>query len=233
MTIDIDLLANNVSNDIEEMKQIFIEIFSMSVDDALLFDLSTFQIKAITEFKEYHGINVSIMSYLDKTKIPISIDIGFGDIITPERMMMEFPVLLDMESPKVYAYSISTVVAEKFEAIVLLGYANSRFKYFYDIYKLARNFEFESEELQKALLETFNHRKTKFTDIVAFEDDFINDELRKYRWNVFVKKKRVSEKIEFDVAMIIIKKFLEPIVDSINTRSNFSSNWDYIKDKWI
>lgn len=93
-------------------------------------------IRFITEFKKYHGLNVSVMAYLDNTRVPVSIDIGFGDHIYPDRMQMEFPVILDMDAPKVYAYSIPSVIAEKFEAIVSLGNANSRYKDFYDIYML-------------------------------------------------------------------------------------------------
>lgn len=136
-TTDIDLLAQCISNDIEEMKKVFKEIFSIKCDDALRFDLNTLDVIYITEFKEYHGVKVSVLGYLDKTKVPISIDIGFGDIVYPERMKMDFPVLLDMDIPKVYAYSISSVVAEKFEAFVSLGLANSRYKDFYDIYVLS------------------------------------------------------------------------------------------------
>ena len=93
--------------------------------------------KNITEFKEYHGVNISIMAYLDRTRIPVSIDIGFGDVVYPNRVKMEFPVLLDMNVPEIYAYSIASVIAEKFEAIVSLGDANSRYKDFYDLYILA------------------------------------------------------------------------------------------------
>ena len=117
-TMDIDLLAQRIPNDAEKMKKVFNDIFSIECDDALRFDLNTLEVTNITEFKEYHGVNVSITGYLDRTKVPVSIDIGFGDVIYPERMKMEFPVLLDMEVPEVYAYSIYSVIAEKFEAIV-------------------------------------------------------------------------------------------------------------------
>lgn len=133
-TMDIDLLAQRIPNDAEEMKKVFNDIFSIECDDALRFDLNTLEVINITEFKEYHGVNVSIMGYLDRTKVPVSIDIGFGDVVYPERVKMEFPVLLDMEVPQVYAYSIYSVIAEKFEAFVSLGLANGRYKDFYDIY---------------------------------------------------------------------------------------------------
>lgn len=91
-TMDIDLLAQRIPNDAEEMKKVFDDIFSIECDDALRFDLNTLEVTNITEFKEYHGVNVSIMGYLDRTKVPVSIDIGFGDVIYPERMKREFPV---------------------------------------------------------------------------------------------------------------------------------------------
>ena len=101
---DIDLLANNISNEANNIKEIFKNIFEIECDDALRFDTDTLNVKNITEFKEYHGLNVSIIAFLDKTRIPVSIDIGFGDIIYPNRVTMDFPVLLDMEAPNIYAY---------------------------------------------------------------------------------------------------------------------------------
>ena len=151
-TMDIDLLAQQISNDAEEMKRVFRDIFSIECEDALRFDLDSLEVINITEFKEYHGVNVSIMGYLDRTKIPVSIDIGFGDVIYPERMQMDFPVLLDMEIPKVYAYSIYSVIAEKFEAFVSLGLANGRYKDFYDIYVLSANYELDGNELKNAVI---------------------------------------------------------------------------------
>lgn len=131
-TMDIDFLANKIANDSEFMKEVFTEIFLIQCDDALYFDLSSLKVENITEFKEYHGVNVSILALLEKTKIPVSIDIGFGDIVYPDRIKMDFPVLLDMEIPSVNAYSIYSAIAEKFEAIVSLGRYNSRYKDFYD-----------------------------------------------------------------------------------------------------
>ena len=74
-TQDIDLLVNRISNEANNLKNIFEDIFSIECDDALYYDLSSLNVKNITEFKEYHGINVSIIAFLDRTSIPISIDI--------------------------------------------------------------------------------------------------------------------------------------------------------------
>lgn len=231
-TTDIDLLAQCISNDIEEMKKVFKEIFSIKCDDALRFDLNTIDVIYITEFKEYHGVKVSILGHLDKTKVPISIDIGFGDIVYPERMKMDFPVLLDMDIPKVYAYSINSVVAEKFEAFVSLGLANSRYKDFYDIYVLSDRYNFDGTELMNAIKETFNHRGTSFDDIVAFEDGFADDETRLMRWNSFVKKKKALIKLDFEETVQLLKILLFPIVDAIKKNELFERTWSHEKKMW-
>lgn len=232
-TVDIDLLAQHISNDAEEMKKVFQDIFSIKCDDALQFDLESLDIINITEFKEYHGVNVSIMGYLDRTRVSVSIDIGFGDVVYPERMRMTFPVLLDMDAPEVYAYSIYSVIAEKFEAFVSLGLANGRYKDFYDIYVLSANYDLNGNELKNAIVETFIHRETTFDDIVAFEPDFIEDTVRQGRWNAFIKKKKAMMKIEFEEAIEQSKKLLLPIVEAIEQNKKFDYQWDRDKKEWI
>ena len=106
---------------------------------------------------------------------------GFGDIIYPKRVVMDFPVILSEENPRVYAYSLSSSIAEKFEAIVSLGYDNSRFKDFYDVYILSGKYDIDGSELMEACKETFGHRHTSFDDIAAFEDDYASDPVRQSR----------------------------------------------------
>lgn len=232
-TQDIDLLANRISNEANNLKNIFEDIFSIECDDALYYDLSSLNVKNITEFKEYHGINVSIIAFLDRTRIPISIDIGFGDVIYPDKVTMEFPTLLDMESPKICAYSIYSAIAEKFEAIVSLGLVNSRYKDFYDIYAIAKSKSIDGKELQTAIMETFQHRNTDFNDIVAFTDEFMKDRINQTRWNSFIKKKQVNETVTFEEIIKHCKKLLEPIVDNIANHSSFEFIWDYSEEKWV
>lgn len=195
-TRDIDLLAGNMSNDRKDMKHVFEEIFSIKCDDALVYDLSSLEVIDITEFKEYHGVHVSIMAYLDRTKVPVAIDIGFGDVVYPDRIKMTFPVLLDMDVPEIYAYSIYSVISEKFEAIVSLGDTNSRYKDFYDIYILATRHQLDGEKLKEAIRETFEHRGTDLDDIAVFEDGFVEKELHQSRWKAFLKKKESSGECE-------------------------------------
>jgi len=232
VTRDIDFLAKDMSNNVEDMKKVFEAIFSIECDDALRFDLGTLDVKDITEFKEYHGVSVSIIAYLDRTKVPVSIDIGFGDIIYPDRVKMDFPVLLDMEVPEIFAYSISSVISEKFEAIVSLGDANSRYKDFYDIFILAGRYDFDGIELKEAIRETFEHRGTGFDDIFAFTDDFLVSEIHQSRWKAFLKKKKALANVELEKVVSLIKTMLLPIVDSIASGTEYTSKWDHTLRSW-
>ncbi|WP_455052701.1 nucleotidyl transferase AbiEii/AbiGii toxin family protein [Mogibacterium sp.] len=231
-TRDIDLLAMNLPNTIEDIKTVFEKIFSIDCDDALQYDLCTLEVKNITEFKEYHGVNVSVIAYLDKTKVPISIDIGFGDVVYPSRVKMEFPVLLSMEAPEIYAYSISSVISEKFEAIVSLGDANSRYKDFYDIYFLVDSYNLDGTELKEAIKATFEHRKTDFSDIFAFTDDFITSEIHQRRWHAFTKKKKTLLNVELLEVIDVIKAVLLPIVESIRDNKEYSLKWNHQIRAW-
>lgn len=231
-TRDIDLLAMNLPNTIEDIKTVFEKIFSIDCDDALQYDLCTLEVKNIAEFKEYHGVNVSVIAYLDKTKVPISIDIGFGDVVYPSRVKMEFPVLLSMEAPEIYAYSISSVISEKFEAIVSLGDANSRYKDFYDIYFLADSYSLDGTELKEAIKATFEHRKTGFSDIFAFTDDFITSEIHQRRWHAFTKKKKTLLNVELLEVIDVIKAVLLPIVESIRDNKEYRLKWNHKIRAW-
>ena len=231
-TRDIDLLALKMPNTVEDMKNVFESIFSIECEDSLRFDLDSLEVKDITEFKEYHGVNVAIMAYLDRTKIPVSIDIGFGDVVYPDRVKMDFPVLLDMEVPEIYAYSISSVIAEKFEAIVSLGDANSRYKDFYDIYILADRYGLDGAELKEAIRETFEHRETGFEDIFAFTDDFISSEIHQNRWKAFLKKKKALVDVELIDVVDLLRTLLLPIVNSITDDKAFAATWDHENRSW-
>ncbi len=231
-TRDIDLLAKNMPNNVEDMKSVFENILSIELNDALRYDLDTLEVKSITEFKEYHGVNVAVMAYLDRTQVPVSIDVGFGDVVYPDRVKMEFPVSLDMAAPEIYAYSIFSVLSEKFEAIVSLGDANSRYKDFYDIYILAGRYDLDGMKLREAIKETFDHRGTGFDDIFAFTDDFTASDIHQSRWKAFLKKKKALVHVELDEVVTLLRILLLPIVNSINSGEEYAAEWDHESCRW-
>lgn len=231
-TRDIDLEGQMISNDADSLRKIFAEIFALPCDDAIRFDISTLEARNITEFKEYHGVNVTIMSYLDRTRIPVSIDIGFGDVIFPNRVKMDFPILLNMDTPSIFVYSLYSVVAEKFEAMTSLGLVNSRYKDFYDIYIIASEFDLDGRTLKNAVVETFTHRQTGYADIVPFADDFPNDPMRQTKWNAFIRKKKATRTVAFSNVINVIRLLLIPIVQSIQEKSDFKKTWNHKEMDW-
>ena len=232
-TADIDLLGQNITNDLELIKKSFIEIFSIEyLDDAINYDLSSLKIRRIAEFKKYPGINISITGYLDRTKIIVQIDIGFGDVVYPEIKTMEYPTLLVQPAPLIQVYSKETIIAEKFQAIVSLGNATTRLKDFYDIYALLNSYEFQSDVLAEAIKETFANRKTSFKIITAFEDVFVNDANRLRMWISFLKSKKVKQKIEFNEVVKKIKLFLIPVIEMINQSKIRQQIWNPVRNVW-
>ena len=231
-TTDIDLLGSNISNDAQKIKEIFQEIFTIGYDDAIVFDLSTLAVQNITEFKKYHGINLNITAYLDRTRIPVNIDIGYGDVIVPAKQKIEYPVILDDAIPMLYCYSAESIIAEKFEAIVSLGKVNSRYKDFYDICELAEHYNFEGEILQEAIEETFAHRGTQLDVIAAFENDFVDDVYRKSRWKGFLKTKHVQTDLSLEDAVTKIKHLLLPVVNAIKEGKKYNLVWDAAEQEW-
>ncbi len=214
-TTDIDLRADKISGDEKAIKTVFEKIFSLQFDDGLEYDLETLSTKQITKQDEYKGINISVTALLGNIKIPVSIDIGFGDVIVPDRMKIDFPVLLDFGIPHIYSYSIESTLAEKFEAIVSLGLANTRFKDFYDIYVLLQSKNIDDEVLKQAFVQTFANRNTSFDDIVAFDKNFSADTERQKRWNAFTRKKSALVQVSFDTVVSEIKTHFEPLIKEI------------------
>ena len=226
-TTDIDLLAQRIDNDASKFNEVIQEICSIETDDPIRFDIDSIVVKNITEFKgDYHGLNVYIPAYLDRTQERINIDVGFGDIVYPEKTKLNFPTLIDSE-PELYAYSIETVVAEKLEAIVKLGMLNSRLKDFYDIYAISKTFDFDGNKLNEAVKETFNHRGTSFNHIDAFDDSFISP-YRKGQWNSFIKQKDPNQVLELETVIDNIKEFVNPILSNkINEKK-----WYHLNNMW-
>jgi len=186
-TKDLDFLA--VGNDDEqEMVDIFREVCAVSYNDSLVFDASSVQIERIREATEYGGLRITANAIVDGAKIRIIIDIAFGDSVEPGLQEMDLPVLLDFPKPHLRAYARETVIAEKFQAMVMLGRANSRMKDIYDIWVLSKTYEFNDDKLPRAIAATFNRRKTEIPSDLpdALTPDFASDPMKVQQWNSFV-----------------------------------------------
>ena len=163
----------------------------------------------------------------------IQLDIGFGDIIVPNSIVLDYPVLLDFDVPKINVYSFESVIAEKFEAMLRISLTTSRMKDFYDIYLLSDIKSFNGKVLQKAILSTLQRRETPLEKKhVLFSEEFAEDDSRIRMWNGYIKKIG-KELIDFDIVMGRIKTFLLPIYEKILKREEFFKKWDNNKGRWI
>ena len=158
-TRDLDLLAFG-DPEPYAMLAVFREICAVEADDGVVFDIAGLAVDLIREELEYGGLRIKTNAMVGGARVRIVIDIGFGDAIEPGIAELELPVLLDFPAPRLRAYARETVVAEKFQAMVALGRANSRMKDLYDIWVLSRAYEFKGEGLARAIAATFARRKT-------------------------------------------------------------------------
>jgi len=187
-TRDIDLLGL-MNSDIETVSSILKEIVNKDVDDGLKFDLDELNYKIMSPDSEYPSLRFKFLSNLGQAQIPMQIDVGFGDQVIPEIKEIEFPTLLDMEPPRVSAYSIESVVAEKFEAALDLADLNSRMKDFYDIWALSRSYSFDGKVLREAIIATCSKRQTAIeTQASLFSAEFANRTEKQTQWEAFVRK---------------------------------------------
>ena len=167
----------------------FREIMAVEVDDGVSFDLKGLRIETIREEVEYGGSRLRTTAALAGARIPITVDIGFGDAVEPGVEDINLPVLLDMPSPHLRAYPPETVIAEKFHAMVALGRANSRMKDYYDVWMLTSAFEIKPERLRRAIVATFARRTTVIPPEVpdGLSDAFAADPAKQRQWDAFTR----------------------------------------------
>lgn len=209
-TLDIDFLGSNINNDRKIIEKAFSEICTISCkEDGIIFDTGIIETEDINENRVYKGIRLHIMARLDTVHQKIAMDIGFGDIITPEPQKLEYPLLLDgLPAVNIMAYSLETVVAEKFQAMIELSESNSRLKDFYDLYNLLHNNTLDSDLLEKAIHSTLKNRGTVYEENhPLFSDDFPKNPRFQALWKGFIKKIGKTEPA-FATAVGLIKEEL-------------------------
>ena len=227
-TRDIDILAFK-SQSIASLRTIFQNLCQISfIDDGLTYLPDTVNVQEIREDQQYGGYRVTLTAILGKAKIHLQVDCGFGDAITPEASVHDFPTLLDFPAPKLGMYPKETVVAEKFEAIVKLGEANSRMKDFYDLWALGCDFSFSGAIFAMAIENTFNRRRTHFPTGTpeAFKATFIQNPVKQAQWQAFMRKTRfVKVEKDFGKTIDLLKVFLLPPLESIQKSKSFNMTW--------
>jgi predicted nucleotidyltransferase component of viral defense system len=186
-TRDLDLLGFGDPNS-DAMLATFREILAQDATDGVVFDADALRVDRIRDELEYGGLRLRTTASISGARIALMIDIGFGDALEPGAELIDYPVMLDLPAPRLRAYARETVIAEKFQAMVALGRANSRMKDFYDICILSRSFAFNDDRLARAIAATFARRGTKIPAEVpdALTPDFAADKQKQQQWRTFV-----------------------------------------------
>ncbi len=225
-TKDLDLLGYG-KNDITGIEKIVREICAVQEDDGLEFLIETIKGSLIREDQEYQGVRITITVMLERARIPVQIDVGFGDAVTPEAEEVELKTILDFPAPRVRIYPKETVVAEKFEAMITLGLLNGRMKDLWDLNYLIKYIEFDGKLLQNALRNTFANRQTKLPQElpIALTDDFAANELKLSLWSGFIRRNNI--KVETDFAEIInhLREFFAPLIEAEEQNAEFDQTW--------
>ena len=227
-TRDLDLEGQGTV-DPEAMASIFREICRSPSTDGLTFDAESVQAARIRDIHQYSGVRVEFGAHLAGARIPIQVDVGFGDTVIPEPSLVEYPTLLDHPAPRLKAYPRETVIAEKFQAMVLFGIANTRIKDFYDLWVLARNFDFAGPWVAQAIRATFDRRRTSIPlePPTALTSEFSEDRRKQKAWQSFLAKNLRENDLQIELPEVcsFLEGFLMPPSRSVASGAVFEASW--------
>ncbi len=232
-TRDIDLLGSGSNNKLY-LADVFKRVVSLHVEDGLAFDVQDIQVQDIKENATYQGVRITGHARLDQASIPFQVDIGFGDAVTPSPERIQIPSYLDLPVANIRAYPVYTVVAEKFQAMVELGIANSRLKDFFDVWVIAGQFDLDGSILKDAISATFSQRKTdtRLQNLTIFSDDFKHDQQKAIQWKAFLNKNQIENTQAFSDIMNALETFLLPPYSCLVAQQKFSLRWSFEPRCW-
>lgn len=226
-TRDIDLLGR-LDSSTEHVVSAIQSICQESVpEDGLRFAADSVVGERIIEAANYEGVRVRFTAHLGTARIPMQIDIGFGDPLVPGPSLVRLPTILDFPPPELQGYSRESVIAEKLQVMVYLGEINSRMKDFYDIWLLATHFDFNGSILAQAVRETFRWRQTTLPlTPIAFTDAFAQNREKQAQWAAFIGRYRLEDTpAALHEAIQIIAAFLQPVIRALLEGQSFDWRW--------
>ena len=229
-TRDVDLLALGENNE-EAVRKVITTICNVPCpQDGLDFDLNSLQVSPVREHQGKGGQRARLTAYLGKARIPVQVDFGFGDVVTPGVEEVQLPILIDgVPAPLLQIYPQVTTIAEKFQAMVQLGGGNSRMKDFHDIWALSETFAFDGAELQEAVAGCFKQRGTKLSAEIpeALATAFYADVARQELWQAYGNQGGLlyAPPDRFEEVGIRIQSFLAPVYARTLADEVFDLSW--------
>ncbi len=213
-TRDLDLLGFGEPSE-ERMVGVFRDVCGQAVeDDGMTFDADSVTAAPIREEHAYAGIRLRMAARLGNARLNLQVDVGFGDVVTPDAKTDEYPTLLDQPAPRLRVYSRESVVAEKVEAMVSLGMANSRMRDFYDVWVLLEQFELDDAVLKAAIRATFERRQTPIPTTVplALTAEFAGDPDKQRQWIGFLQRSGLPQAHELLAVVSMLRDRLVPLL---------------------
>ena len=226
-TWDLDLLGLGESS-VESVEDVLRELCSVRGDDGVIFLPETVIGQEIRAADEYSGVRVRLTADLAGAKIPVQVDVGFGDVVVPPARRETYPTLLDQPAPELLTYPREAVIGEKLEAMVTLGVTNSRMRDFYDVHSLAASFDFDGSTLVTAIASTFERRKTPIPTAVpmALLESFLAAPERSAQWRAFVRRSRIESAPAGPRELgALLREFLMPPLEAVRSRGQFDFVW--------
>jgi predicted nucleotidyltransferase component of viral defense system len=226
-TMDIDL-AGRTSNELDHIAELVRSVCeTVTEPDGIEFIAASIEVSRIKEDADYEGVRVRFHATLARARIPMQIDIGFGDVIVPAPKELEYPTLLDFPAPVLSTYPRETVVAEKLEALTKLGLLNSRLKDYYDLALLSRMYPFDGAQLSAAIQATFRHRGTRIeADPIGLTEAYHEDPARTLQWKAFVRRSRFTEQPdELKHLVSDVRRFASPVLAMATGEEQLILSW--------
>ncbi len=203
-TQDLDFLVQTLSNEVEALEEVLTDVINVAVDDGFRFtDLKVNDLPH--PHMKYPGVRASMLSLFGKTRFPVNIDLGFGDVVTPTAMTIPLThgskgALLESEV-NVVCYPKEFIFAEKLETIIYRGANNSRMKDFHDLSLMIKSGVLDSKRTEKVLDSVFEHRKTQKLLPLTFTDREL-DGLQRF-WAAHLRGLPHSHSMPSDLSQII------------------------------
>jgi hypothetical protein len=196
--------------------------------DGVDFDGARIALEPIRAEDEYAGTRATLPARSGKAQLALQIDMGLGDAVWPAPEKCAYPTLLDFPAPELLAYPREAVVAEKLEAMVVLGDRNSRIKDFFDLHHLATRFEFDRATLAEAIRRTFARRHTPIPEQqpIALTHEYWENPSRPTQVRAFARRARIAVPEDFaDLCTRTLGTFLWPVLEDLSSGRTPAGTW--------
>lgn len=233
-TRDADLLGFG-PDDAADLISTFQQVASMELGDGILFDAASVKAGTIREDNTYGGTRISLVGRIGSARCALQIDVGFGDAVTPQAQTAAYPTLLaDFSAPTLRVYPVYTVIAEKYQAMVMLGLANTRMKDFFDLAVIAQRTALDGALLATAIGATFARRQTALPveRPVALTPQFSEDPAKRRQWQAFLGKNRITAS-DLPQTVVLLANLLWPPTQVAASNSPATATWSPEDMRWI